>query len=132
MAESMVRGRKNMENAKYGEFIQQTNEVQFLLAHFILLRSAFTDKSYKDLLERATFGKLINFFKACASVTPSMYKLLLQLQKYKKDRDRLAHKMFSAQKLTPTECEQALVLGQHILEKLYNLDKIPKRLRPSI
>lgn len=43
---SMIRGRKTSENAKYGEFIKQTNEVQFLLAHVVFLRSSFIDKDY--------------------------------------------------------------------------------------
>ncbi len=97
-----------------------------------MLRSGFIDKNYLDLLERATFGTLINLFKACARPTASMHKLLLQLQQYKKDRDKLAHKMFSAEKLTPIECKNAIVLGEDILEKLYDLIKIPKRLRRRI
>jgi len=132
MAESMVRGRTSAENAKYGDLIKQTNEVQFLLAHVVLLRSTFIDKDYQNLLERATFGTLINLFKACAKATPSMYSLLLLLQRYKKNRDRLAHKMFSANKLTPAECKDTLILGRHILTKLYVLGKIPKKLRPKI
>ena len=128
----MVRGRMSVENAKYGELIKQTNEVQFLLARVVLLRSTFVDKDYQNLLERATFGTLINLFKACAQATPSMYGLLSQLQQYKTYRDRLAHKMFSAKKLTPTECKDTLILGRYILAKLYPLGKIPKKLRPKI
>ncbi len=133
IAESMVRGRRASENAKYGEFIQQTNEVQFLLAHVVLLRSSFIDKDYQNwLIEKTGLGTLINLFRACVRRTPAMYGLFLGLQQYKKDRDRLAHKMFSAKKLTPAECKRALVLGQYLLMRLYDLGKIPKKIRRRI
>jgi hypothetical protein len=127
---SMIRGRETSENAKYGAFIKQTNEVHFFLAHVSLLRSSFIDNDYRNwLVEKAGLGTLINIFRASANKTASMYSLFLQLQEYKKSRDRLAHKMFSAKKLTPTECEAALTLGKKILKRLYVLGKIPKRLR---
>ncbi len=130
LAESMVRGQRTMENAKYGSFIKQTNEVQFLLAFVVLLRSTFIDKNYENwVFEKAGLGTLINLFRACARRMPTMYMLLLQLQRYKRDRDRLAHKMFTTNKLTPEECKTALVLGDHILQRLYRLAKIPKRLQ---
>ena len=134
MAESMVRGRKNMENAKYGEFVIQTNEVQYFLALAVLMRSSFVDNEYKNwLFDRAELGTLIGLFRVCARLTPSMYALFMQLQQYKKDRNRLAHKMFlSKTRLTPAECEKAIALGQEILKKLYALAKISRRKKAGI
>jgi hypothetical protein len=133
IAESMVRGQKYRANAKYGEFVVQSNEVQYMLALVVLLRSSFTDKDYENwLYEKAGLGTLISQFKACAHRTPSMYQLLLQLKDYKKFRDRLAHKMFSSKtKLTLVECEKAIALGEKIIPKLYRLAKIPKKLWPK-
>lgn len=126
----MVRGKKALENQRYGEFIKQTNEVQYMLAYVVLIRSAFIDKKYKDfLIERAELGILIHLFRACIRPTPSTYKLFLRLQKYKKDRDTLAHKMFSVDKLTPQQCNYAIIQGKNILTKLYDLGKIPNKLR---
>lgn len=133
LALSLAHGKAKIENATHGEFIKQTNEVQFILAYVVLTRPSFVDEDYRNwLVEKAGLGTLINLFRACIRRTPSMYLLFLQLQKYKKDRDRLAHKMFSPKKLTPAESERALSIGEEILKRLYKLAKIPKRPRSTI
>lgn len=128
----MVRAQIGRESQKYGEFIKQTNEVQYLLALVILRQSTFVDDDYVDWLsEKAGLGTLINLYRASAKHSVSSFALFKQLKQYKKDRDRLAHKMFTPKKLTPTECETSIHLGDKILKTLYRSAKIPSKLRPK-
>ena len=127
MAQSMVRGQINLENQKYGEFIKQTNEVQVFLAVVILKKSSLPDNDYMENLFGKEFGPLISLFQACAPRTITSYQLLLKLKKYQKDRNRLAHKMFSSKKLTPTECDAAIKEGELILIILRKMTKIDNK-----
>lgn len=52
----LVADQKSKENKKFGEFIVQTNKVQFYLSILVLLQSSFPDKKYREDIERAEFG----------------------------------------------------------------------------
>lgn len=105
------------DNSKYGEFILQTNEVQFFLVKLIFLRSFNPSNSFERDLERLQLGPLISYLNVCAQTELDL-NLLAQLKDYKDKRDALAHKMFTAQKLTVSECENAIKLGGKIIEYL--------------
>ena len=123
--EELVQNQANLENQKYGEFIKQTGEVQLFLALAVLQYSSFPDKGYIDhLFDRAELGTLIGLFQACAKKQPASYLLVLSLKRYNEHRRRLAHKMFSSKKLTPVECEAAIIEGKHILTMLRKLAKL--------
>ncbi|MCX6759442.1 MAG: hypothetical protein NT012_02675 [Candidatus Nealsonbacteria bacterium] len=123
----IVAGQKSEENKKFGEFIVQTNKVQFYLSILVVLQSFFPDKKYREYVEGAEFGSVINLFCACGKNEEGTVKFIKRLRKYKKQRNRLAHKMFSAEKLTKKECEQAIIEGEKILKDLsvFIKEKLP-------
>ncbi len=110
-------------NSKYGEFIVQTNEVHFWLSLLILTRSHIPNKKFLDYLLSLTLGSLIGHFRVCAKNNIPETNLLGYLDKYKKYRDRLAHKMISPKKLTEKECNQAIKLGKKLWAELNALAK---------
>lgn len=117
IVEEISEGDRILKNSKYGEFIVQTNYVQFYLAKLIFLRSFERTEDFKNKLERLTMGPLIDYLNVCAE-TKLDIDLANNLKKYKTRRDALAHKMFTAKKLTPKECENAIRLGNKIIEYL--------------
>ena len=122
--ERMVEAKKREENGKFGSFIIQSNEVQFYLQLLILIRSGFADKDYeKYLFERSELGGLINLFNASAKKDPGEFALYRLLKKYNKERNRLAHKMYSKRKLTVNECELAINDGKKIISALKHILK---------
>ena len=124
LALKMVDAKKRGEHAKYGEFIVQTNEVQLALFIVVLTRASIVDKNYIESLERAELGVLVSLFQTCARKTPRMLALVQALNLYNKYRRRLAHKMFSKQKLTPDECDIAITVGKGILKELDRIGEI--------
>ncbi|MEK7567623.1 MAG: hypothetical protein AAB513_01735 [Patescibacteria group bacterium] len=105
------------ENSKYGRFILQTNEVQFYLVKLIFLRSFNPTGNFEKELERLQLGALISYLNVCAQ-NDSDLNLITDLKSYKDKRDALAHKMFSAQKLTINECENGIKIGDKIIQYL--------------
>ena len=104
------------KNAAYGQFIIQTNEVQYKLAFIVFIYSSFPEKSHMDyLFGKTTFGPLIGLFQSCAPKNPEMYQLLRNLKEYKKLRDQLAHRMYSSERLTHPGCKAAITIGKRIL-----------------
>lgn len=121
LARKMVNAKKNFENQKYGEFIIQTNWIQFYLSNLILLRSGILNKDYKDYVEGSTFGKLINLFCACGKKEEGI--LMPKLKEYQEKRNKLAHKMHTLKKLTINDCEQAIEEGKKLEKVLDSLLK---------
>lgn len=117
LIEMIVERNRISENAKYGEFIIQTNEVQFYLVVAIVLRTYKPTKKLIDNLYESTLGKLIFYFCILAK-NPTDLVLIDALNRYKASRDALAHKMFSSKKLTTKECEISIDLGKELLMKL--------------
>jgi hypothetical protein len=133
LVESLIAGQRNAENAKYGAFIVQTNEVQLKLALAVLQRSGLPDKDYVEKLERSELGPLLNLYKACVkTISPAATTLVRDLGTYKGYRNRLAHKMFEGKRLTPAECEEAIKLGESILRRLNQLVGIYKNAKPRV
>lgn len=116
LVQSMVAAKKRAENQKFGEFIIQTNKIQFYLSQLVILRSSYADKEYMDYIERIQFGPLIALFCACAKRETGETILIPELRKYQEKRNRLAHKMFTAKKLTKEECEKTIIEGEKILK----------------
>jgi len=115
--EDLIKGQEDIiKNQKYGELVIQTNLIQTALISFIIYFSRITDKEFKEHIERAGLGTLINFFAICLDEPSS--SVIKELREYKKYRDRLAHKMFTEKKLSEDECELALSLGNKIGELL--------------
>ncbi len=122
IAEHFIKRKRIDENSKYGQFIIQTNEVQLSLKWLILFRSVSFTRELEEFLERVGFGTLINCSRIC--IKYSELDLLKSLKLYKDARDALAHKMFSSNgKLTVTECEKALELGDALLNRLKEIHK---------
>src|SRR3989344_3118291 len=107
------------EHSRYGEFIIQTNYVQYLLILLILVRARrpSTNKLWAKL-ERLPLGGLLEIVNLCTQDAPVENKLVQWLRKYKDARDALAHKMFTTEKLTPKECEAAIKSGKAIIQLL--------------
>jgi len=122
MAKKMVDYKQIFENANYGKFIIQTNEVHFFLFVLILARTFSADKKFKDQLEGMPLGSVISHFRVCVR---NVYEQLLldKLYMYKSYRNDLAHKMLSERKLTKTKCTEAIFLGKDIINKLVELIK---------
>lgn len=121
---------KIRENSNYGEFIIQSNEVQLYLILLLEFRSFRPDKSLYDNLERLELGNLIGLFRVCVKNTSELV-LISYLNRYKNQRNKLAHKMFTQKKLTITECKLAIELGNNIiiiLKKIIISEKNFKRL----
>ncbi len=123
LAERMAERQRIHENSKYGQLIIQTNEVQFYLPLLILLRSYAPNKKLREYLERLELGNLINCFRFCVK-NPVELALVDVLNKYKDSRNALAHKMFTAQKLTVKECELSIELGNELLIELKKMVKV--------
>lgn len=133
LVDSIIAGQRNVENAKYGAFIVQTNEVQLKLALAILQRSGLPDKDYINKLERSELGPLLGLWKACVkTISPAAVTLVRDLGTYKDYRNRLAHKMFKGERLTPAECQEAIKLGESILRRLNQLVGIYKNAKPRV
>lgn len=121
LARKMVNARKNFENQKYGEFIIQTNWIQFYLINLIIFRSGVLDKHYKNSIEGMMLGQLINLFCACGNKEEGI--LIPKLREYQEKRNKLAHKMHTLKKLTINECEQAIEEGRKLEKALDSLLK---------
>lgn len=80
LIEGLIASKRAEENRKYGEFIIQTNEVQFLLSFIVLKRTSLPDKKYIEDLEKSELGILIKLFQACGNKTPQMFELMLNLK----------------------------------------------------
>lgn len=104
-------------NSKYGQFIIQTNEVQFYLTQLILLRTVLCSKKLRKYLEESTFGSLINCFRVCVK-NSSELSLSDDMESYNKSRNALAHKMYTKKKLTEADCESSIKLGEKIIAEL--------------
>ncbi len=115
--ERILEESRTRDNAKYGEFILQTNDVLRYLVGFIFLRSFTLNESFKKHLEESQMGALISYLNVCARIG-SDFALMAKLKDYKKKRDALAHKMFTDKKLTVNECEKAIKAGDKIISYL--------------
>jgi len=122
LPESFFKKISESKNSKYGQFIIQTNEVQFYLIFLIILKTVLPGKKLKECLEEYTLGKLIYKFKTFAN-EPLKLSLIESLKKYNESRNSLAHKMFTREKLTEKECELSIELGEEILWGLKFLSK---------
>jgi len=67
------------------------------------------------------FGNLIGHFRVCVKNNPLEAQILNSLNKYKKSRDALAHKMITSEGLTEKECELAIKLGDILISELDKL-----------
>ncbi len=125
--EQVLKDNQIRDNATYGKFIIQTNEVQYYLVKLIFLRSFDPSKTFEKYLERLQLGQLISYLNICAQ-TELDIDLVSKLTNYKDKRDTLAHKMFTSNKLTVKECEQAINQGDAIIkyltEALKNTQKV--------
>jgi len=110
-------GDKIRKNSKYGELIIQANRVQYYLTKLVLLRSLEPSKGFEDELGRLQLGHLIGYLKVCAHTKEDL-DLAGRLKDYKDKRDALAHRMFTARKLTPRGCENAIKSGDKIIKYL--------------
>ncbi len=111
-----VLAQKRIElDSKYGKFIIQTNEVQSYLVALIKLRTFSQDKKFHSDLERIQLGPLVGYFTVLARSELEL-EILEKLKRYKDYRDALAHKMFTDKKLTPEECDEALSIGEELIE----------------
>ncbi|MDO8493422.1 MAG: hypothetical protein Q7S19_02650 [bacterium] len=108
---------KIFETTNYGKLILQSNSVQYYLIKLIILRSFSHNNEFEKDLERLPFGALVGYLNVCAQTTKDLEQIN-QLKNYKDKRDALAHKMFTAKKLTPKECELAIQLGDKIIKYL--------------
>lgn len=114
--ERLILNQRKNENSKYGEFIIQTNKVQFYLVLLILTKAIRPNKKLKNNLERLELGHLIGYFRVCAKSSDEV-ALIQSLEKYKDSRNALAHRMFiKDKKLTIRECELSIQLGEEILK----------------
>jgi hypothetical protein len=110
-----VLAQKRIElNSKYGKFIIQTNEVQSYLIALIKVRTFSEDKKFRENLERTQLGALVGYFTVLARSEIEL-EILDLLKAYKDYRDALAHKMFTDNKLTPEECDEALRIGEKLI-----------------
>lgn len=115
----LVEMAKTDEHKKYGKLILQTNEVHWYLGMIIVVRSGAPDDDYQDYVYTgAELGMLINLFNASSKGLLVAGHLISELKKYNRQRNRLAHKMFSTKKLTLTECEKTIQEGEKIVEML--------------
>ena len=105
------------QNSKYGEFIIQTNEVQYYVVVLILSRSFAQSARARKKLERLQLGHLIGYLSVCAR-NQREAEFIDSLEAYKDARDALAHKMFTDEKLSPSECETAIQLGSELITAL--------------
>jgi hypothetical protein len=121
MAEKMLGLQKGSENKKYGEFILQTNKVQYKLNTAIMLNSVCLDKKYCDQLLGLTMGSLITVAQACISFSEEDLEML---RKYVEARNKLSHKMFTLKHLNVSECTKALESGEKIIIKLDKLIEV--------
>ena len=111
----MVKNKLAKENQKFGEFIIQANKIQAYLSTLVILRSSYADKEYMDYIERIQFGPLIALFCACAKRETGEVVLIPELRKYQEKRNKLAHKIFTAKKLTQEELAEKMgVEGSYI------------------
>jgi len=117
-----------LRNSKYGEFIIQTNEVQYFLILLIRLKINFFNNKLEKYLEELTLGKLMKLFEVFISSQKEL-SLLKNFVLYNQLRNKLAHKMYTEKKLTEKECELAIKLGENILVELKYLLKLtsPKK-----
>lgn len=120
LVEILVNKERMEQNSKYGEFIVQTNEIQFYLVLLVLYRAPWVGKNFKKLLERSTFDNLINYFTLTAQ-TRVERSLTITLKNYKDSRNALAHKIFTNEKLTVKECENSIELGHELLRTMKNI-----------
>lgn len=118
--ETMISQQRIVRNSKYGEFIIQSNEVQFYLVFFIKLTATKINKKLSKDVEGSTLGTLINYFQLCIKTEDE--KLLIGgLLKYNESRNSLAHKMFTDKMLTERECNVSIELGDTLLTILKEL-----------
>ena len=122
LVKRMLEQKRILRDSKYGQFIIQTNEVQFYLTSLILLRTILPSKKLRQYLERLTLGNLINCFRICVRSSNEL-SLTDFLESYNEKRNALAHKMYTNKKLTETDCESSIKLGEKLLTELKSLIK---------
>lgn len=118
LIQAMVRNQQAKESQKFGEFIIQSNNIQFYLSNLVILRSSYPDKEYIEKIESGTLGQIINLFCACAKKETGEFILIPKLRKYNKIRNKFAHKIHSPAKLTKDELQNAVSIGNDILKFL--------------
>ncbi len=120
IVEAMMAQQRIVRNSKYGEFIIQSNEIQFYLVFFIKLTATKINKKFSKDIESSTLGTLISYFQLCIKTDDE--KLLIGgLLKYNESRNSLAHKMFTNKRLTESECKVSIELGDMLLIMLKEL-----------
>ncbi len=117
LIERMIEQKLIRRNSKYGQFIIQTNEVQIYLLCVILKRIILPNKKLIECLEKQTLGELIHNFRICVKNSIEL-SITEDLKQYNEKRVVLAHKMYTAKKLTEADCELALKLGNKLLIEL--------------
>ena len=124
-------GEKISRNTKYGDLIIQANRVQYYLIKLILLRSLDPSKEFEKSLIRSQLGHLIGYFRVCAQTKEDL-DLAGRLKDYKDKRDALAHKMFTASKLSLRDCKSAIRSGDVIIRYMVKaLKEKPRMLKQS-
>ena len=125
----MVKNQQAFQNQKFGEFIIQSNNIQFYLSNLIILRASFPDKEFADKIESGTLGQIINLFCACAQRESGEAYLIPELRKHSKIRNRFAHKIHTPANLTKDELQKAVELGNKILKALIEImnEEVKKR-----
>ncbi len=131
VVDQISEGSKIKKNSKYGELIVQANRVQYYLTKLVLLRSLDPSGAFEKELGRLQLGHLIGYLRVCAQTKEDL-DLAAQVKAYKDKRDALAHRMFTAKKLTPRGCESAVKSGNKIVKYLIDaLKEKPNMLKGS-
>jgi hypothetical protein len=118
ITKKMVVFKNSLQSRKFGDFIIQSNKIQFYLSNLILLRSSYPDKKYQDMLESVMMGQLIDLFCACARKDNGENVLIPKLRRYKTIRNRFAHKIHTYSDLSDQELQVAVTLGNEIFKFL--------------
>jgi hypothetical protein len=118
----LLKQKKQEDNSKFGEFILQTNEVQFYISVIIFFRTFNPTKQLLKDLQSLTLGQLIKSFRMCIRSETEL-ALINNLEIYNQKRNTLAHKMFSHKRLSLTECKIQIEKGNKILSILSKLLK---------
>lgn len=111
-----LKKKRILQNSKYGQLVIQANEIQLWLTLLFTLRATTHTKKFFEYLQQLQFGSIINGFKICSNSDEK--SLANDLKSYSKNRNKLAHKMYTEKRLTETECESSIKLGEKLLNDL--------------
>ncbi|MES2409613.1 MAG: hypothetical protein V4509_04945 [Patescibacteria group bacterium] len=113
-----IRNQRALESQKFGDFILQSNNIQFYLSQLVILRASFPDKEYVEKIESGTLGQIINLFCACCKTETGEHTLIPKLRSHNKIRNKFAHKVLITTIPTNNELKKSIELGNDILKAL--------------